>query len=155
VSPRVRIAWVSAGGEPRDDVADVQVIYRGGKLTSAGLQRLVPLTPRLRWIHVMGAGVDADLSPEILRREVVVTRARGSHPRPMSEWVMLQILAVTKRLPDFLRAQEAGQWRPLAVPLTLDGRTLGIVGYGEIGQALAVRARAFGLRIVGVRRQPR
>jgi phosphoglycerate dehydrogenase-like enzyme len=98
--------------------------------------------------------VDADLTPQIVERGVMVTRTRGHHPRPMSEWVMLQVLAVTKRLPELVRAQAAAEWRPLDVPLTVDGRTLGIVGYGEIGQAVVVRARAFGMRVVGLRRHP-
>jgi phosphoglycerate dehydrogenase-like enzyme len=85
---------------------------------------------------------------------IVVTRTRGLHNLPVSEWVMLQLLAVTKRLPELVVAQHEGKWRPVEIPVTIQGRTMGIVGYGEIGQTLAVRARAFGLRVVGTRRHP-
>ncbi len=155
LSPRLRVAWVSAAGEPHDDVSAAEVLFRGGGLTPRGVRRLLPLMPRLRWLHVAGAGVDSDLVPSVVEGDVIVTRTRGNHPRPMSEWVMMQILAVTKRLPEFMRAQTASEWRPLDVPYTISGRTLGIIGYGEIGQALAVRARAFGMRVVGLRRHPR
>src|SRR5919199_1951554 len=154
VSPRVRVAYVSASGEPRDDVSDAEVIYRGFGLMPPGLRRLLPLMPNLRWIHVMGAGVDGDLTPQVVSGDIMVTRTRGLHNLPVSERVMLQVLAVTKRLPELVIAQHEDQWRPVEVPVTIQGRTMGIVGYGEIGQTVAVRARAFGLRIVGTRRHP-
>ncbi|HZS00624.1 MAG TPA: D-2-hydroxyacid dehydrogenase [Chloroflexota bacterium] len=154
VSPRVRIAYVSTSGEPRDDVSDAEVVYRGFGLMPPGLRRLLPLMPKLRWIHVMGAGVDGDLTPQVVASDIVVTRTRGLHNLPVSEWVMLQLLAVTKRLPELVLAQHEHQWHPVEVPVTIQGRTMGIVGYGEIGQTLAVRARAFGLRVVGTRRHP-
>ncbi|HLH24533.1 MAG TPA: D-2-hydroxyacid dehydrogenase [Chloroflexota bacterium] len=154
VSPRVRIAYVSNSGEPRDDVSNAEVIYRGFGLMPPGLRRLLPSMPKLRWIHVMGAGVDGDLAPQVVNGDVVVTRTRGLHNLPVSEWVMLQVLAVTKRLPELVLAQHEGKWDPVEVPVTIEGRTMGIVGYGEIGQTLAVRARAFGLRLVGTRRHP-
>jgi phosphoglycerate dehydrogenase-like enzyme len=152
VSPRVRVAYVSAAGEPRDDVSEAEVIYRGFGLMPPGLRRLLPAMPKLRWIQVMGAGVDGDLTPQVVNGDIVVTRTRGLHNLPVSEWVMLQLLAVTKRLPELVIAQHEGKWRPLEIPVTIQGRTMGIVGYGEIGQTLAVRARAFGLRVVGTRR---
>ena len=152
VSPRVHVAYVSANGEPQDDVADAQVIYRGFGLMPPGLRRLLPTMPRLRWIHIMGAGVDGDLTPQVVNSEIAVTRTRGLHNLPVSEWVMLQTLAVTKRLPELVIAQHEGKWRPVEVPVTIQGRTMGIVGFGEIGQTLAERARAFGLRVVGTRR---
>src|SRR4051794_35452878 len=79
VSPRVRIAWISPSGEPREDVSAVQVVFRGGGLEPAGLRRLVPLLPRLRWVHSIAAGVNGDLVPEVRDRDVVVTRPRGQH----------------------------------------------------------------------------
>src|SRR5690242_15064433 len=98
VSPRVRVVYVSPNGEARDDVSDAQVIYRGFGLMPPGLRRLQPNMPRLRWIQIMGAGVDGDLTPQVVNSEIVVTRTRGLHNLPVSEWVMLQTLAVTKRL---------------------------------------------------------
>jgi phosphoglycerate dehydrogenase-like enzyme len=156
VSPRVRLTWVRPDGSTdHADLAEAEVVYRGGGLTIAGLQRLLPRLPRLRWVQVESAGVDGDLTPALRERDVLVTRTRGAHDTPVSEWVLLQLLAVTKRLPELVRQQAAHRWQPLDVPLTVAGRTLGIVGYGEIGQALAQRARPLGLRIVGLRRHSR
>ena len=66
VSPRVRIAWVSPAGEPRDDVSQAEVLFRGGGMMPPGLRRLLPQMPQLRWVHTMGAGVDGDLAPAIV-----------------------------------------------------------------------------------------
>ncbi|HLI25674.1 MAG TPA: D-2-hydroxyacid dehydrogenase [Chloroflexota bacterium] len=154
VSPRVRLVWVGGDGEPQGDLSSVEVVFRAGPFLPAQLRRLLPRLPRLRWIHTMSAGVDAELVPEIVDSPVLVTRTRGLHHIPVSEWVLMQILAVSKRLPEFVRAQDARRWQPLDVPASLEGRTLGIVGYGEIGQAIARRARGFGFRLVGLRRRP-
>ncbi len=154
VSPRVRLAFVSPSGEPHDDVSDAEVIFRGGALMPPAVRRLLPSMPHLRWIHAMGAGVDGDLTPDVVRSDIVVTRTRGLHDVPVSEWVLLQILAVSKRLPELVLQQEAHVYRNLDVPVSLVGRTVGIVGYGEIGQAVARRARGFGLRVIGTRRHP-
>jgi phosphoglycerate dehydrogenase-like enzyme len=155
VSPRVRVAFVSPSGEPRDDVADAEVAFRGGGLMPPGLRRLLPRMPRLRWIHTLGAGVDGDLTPEVVASDVEVSRTRGLHCIPVSEWVLMQILAVSKRLPELVRAQEQHEWTKLEVPVSLIGRTIGIVGYGEIGQCVTARARGFGFRVVGTRRHAR
>ncbi|HZU06796.1 MAG TPA: D-2-hydroxyacid dehydrogenase [Chloroflexota bacterium] len=154
VSPRIRIVWVSPAGEPLEDVSAAEVLYRGGGLMPPGLRRLLPHLPRLRWVHTMGAGVDGDLAPELVERDVILTRTRGLHDKPVSEWVMMLLLAVSKRLPELVLAQQARRWQPLDVPVTLAGRTVGIVGYGEIGRAIAARARGFGLRLIATRRRP-
>lgn len=111
--------------------------------------------PKLRWLHAMGAGVDADLTPEVVESPIVITRTRGLHLVPVSEWVMMLLLAASKRLPELVLAQTRHEWLKVRVPVSLVGRTIGIVGYGEIGQAIAARARGFGFRVIGTRRNPR
>ncbi len=155
VSPRVKIAWVSPAGEPRDDVSQAEVLFRGGGMMPPGLRRLLPLMPHLRWVHTMGAGVDGDLTPQIVGSDVLLSRTRGLHCVPVSEWVLMQILAVSKRLPELVRAQERHEWKKVDVPVSLVGRTIGIVGYGEIGGCVNARARGFGFRVVATRRHPR
>src|SRR5262245_55594652 len=152
VSPRVRIAWVTPSGEPLDDVSNAEVIVRGAGLMSPAIRKLLPRLPRLRWLHAVGAGMDADLYPEMVHSDVVLTRTRGVHNLAVSEWVLLQLLAVSKRLPELVLQQTRHVYRKVDVPLSLVGRTVGIVGFGEIGRAVAERARGFGLRCIGIRR---
>jgi len=72
---------------------------------------------------------------------------------------MACLLALARRLPQALRDQQERVWRPNALtgeasPWLLAGRTIGIIGMGTLGEAIAVRAKAFGMRVIGMRRNP-
>jgi glyoxylate/hydroxypyruvate reductase A len=104
---------------------------------------------RLRWLQVMGAGVDWALVPT-LPREVVVTRAPGVFGPWMVEYALGWCLWVTQRMALFTRAQRERRWLRDAIPDRLGGRTLTIVGLGDVGRALARAAHALGMTVVGV-----
>ena len=116
--------------------------------------RLLAAAPALRWVHATGAGVEGMLIPELVRRdEIVFTNSRGAHHIAMPEYVLMAMLSWTHHLPTLLRAQSRREWvKP--VPEEIHGKTLGLLGYGEIGRATAVRARAMGVRCIALRRNP-
>ena len=121
---------------------------------SAGRDRVEPilaLAPRLRWIHSLAAGVDTLLFPALVESPIVLTNARGAYSRSLAEWVMAAALFFAKDLRRLVRSQQRSSWDPFDV-LMLDGATLGIVGYGDIGRAIAQRGRAFGMKVQAVRR---
>ena len=103
---------------------------------------------RLRWLQVMGAGVDWALVPTLPRR-VVVTRTAGVFAPWMAEYALGWCLWVTQRMALYTRAQRQRRWLR-DIPERLGGRTLAVVGLGEIGRAIARRARALGMAVVGV-----
>lgn len=115
---------------------------------------------RLRWIHSTAAGVGSVLFPELVASDVVVTNARGLHARAMAEHVLGVMLAFTRRLHvsrDHQRERrwtQAELWRGEPGFAELAGATLGLVGFGAIGSAVAAAARAFGMRVIAVRRRP-
>lgn len=109
---------------------------------------------RLRLIQMMGAGVDALLPAPDLPPQVRVTNARGLHGVQMSEFALAMILALAKRIPRALEQQRAHLWKLYGMP-QLTGRTLGILGLGAIGEAIAAKARAFGMRVIGTQRTPK
>jgi glyoxylate/hydroxypyruvate reductase A len=104
---------------------------------------------RLRWLQVMGAGVDWALVPT-LPREVVITRAPGVFGPWMVEYVLGWCLWVTQRMALFASAQRERRWLRDAIPERLGGRTMAVVGLGDIGRAIARSARALGMTVVGV-----
>jgi phosphoglycerate dehydrogenase-like enzyme len=106
---------------------------------------------RLRFIQMMGAGVDALLPAPDLPPHVRIANARGIHGPHMSEFALALLLALAKRIPHALEQQRAHVWKPYGMA-QLEGRTLGILGLGAIGEALATKARALGLRVIGTRR---
>jgi len=113
---------------------------------------LVRVAPKLRWVQasIAGAGEIAEKAG-LLNTDVVVTTARGVYSGPLAEFVMMALLAHVKDL-ERLRLDKADKrWRE-AHTETLRGKTLCVVGMGNIGQALAERAQPFGMRIVGVKR---
>jgi len=111
---------------------------------------------QLRWIHAFTAGVDQFMTiPGIADGRIVLTRTVGAHGA-MPEHVMALILAFARRLHVSIRNQAAHRWdRVSGVGDEVAGRTLGILGLGQIGQALAARAAAFGMRVIGTQRSPR
>ncbi|HLJ60469.1 MAG TPA: D-2-hydroxyacid dehydrogenase [bacterium] len=113
-------------------------------------------TRRLRWIHAFTAGVDQFMTvPGIADGGVTLTRTVGAHGA-MPEHVMALILAFARRLHVSIRNQAAHRWdRGSAIGDEVAGRTLGVLGLGQIGQALASRAAAFGMRVIGTQRSPR
>lgn len=112
-----------------------------------------PLAERVRWIHSLWTGVDNVLSPEVIASPAPLTNGRGVFRIPLAEWAMGAMLYFAYDLRRMIRQQQEGRWEPFTTE-ELQGRTLGIVGYGEIGRATAERARAFGMRVIALRRRP-
>ena len=105
--------------------------------------------PRLRWIQVLGSGVDGVINLPSLRREVLVTSGRGVQAAPVSEAALSLMFALSRELPRMVANQVARRWERWPSQL-LEGRTLGILGVGQIAEALARKARALGMRVIGV-----
>jgi phosphoglycerate dehydrogenase-like enzyme len=109
---------------------------------------------KLRMIQCLGAGVDDLLPAEGLPERVVIANNRGMSAEPMAEFGLALVLGLVKKLPVFLDGQRAHEWRR-TLPGVVAGRTLGILGLGAIGLALAVKAHALGMRVIGTQRRPK
>jgi phosphoglycerate dehydrogenase-like enzyme len=117
------------------------------------LEALWPRLPRVRWVHSRSAGIDHILFPALVASPVILTNARGVFSRALAEFVTGAVLFFAKDFRRLLRSQAAGRWEPYE-PLPVAGRTLGIVGYGDIGRAVAGHARGLGMTVVALRRRP-
>jgi phosphoglycerate dehydrogenase-like enzyme len=151
-APGSRIVNLSVEGLADGPVDDVEVLLRGW-LVAEAFDRLLARAPHLTWVHSATSGVERALTPAALARDVLVTNARGVFSRPIAEHVLLMILAVSRHLPELLELQRERTWQPL------EGRelrelTIGIVGYGSLGQSVASLASAFGARVIALRRRP-
>lgn len=105
-----------------------------------------------KWIHALGAGVEA-LPFDLLRRsEIIVTNSRGLYADALAEFAIAGMLWFAKDLRRLVRNQAARRWERLDVE-RLEGKTAGIIGYGGIGQAVGRRAAALGMAVIAVRRQ--
>ncbi|HSO30273.1 MAG TPA: D-2-hydroxyacid dehydrogenase [Candidatus Sulfomarinibacteraceae bacterium] len=151
-APGARIVNLSVEGLADGAVEDVEVLLRGW-LSSEAFDRLLVRAPRLTWVHSATSGVERALTPVARERGVVVTNARGVFTRPIAEHVLMLILAISRRLPQLLELQRERTWQPLQ-GVELRELTIGIVGYGSIGRAVASLAGAFGARVIALRRNP-
>ena len=106
---------------------------------------------RLRLIQTIGAGVDSVLPTPDLPERVLIANARGVAAPHMSEFAIALLLALAKRVPRAIEQQREHRWR-LFLPRRLEGATLGILGLGAIGEAVAQKARGLGMRVLGTRR---
>ncbi len=124
--------------------------------TFAALPRTREEMPNLRWIQLHSAGVDH--LPEWLKRQeaIQITTASGIHAVPMAEYTLMMILALMRRLPRMIHLQQRREWPQDRWALFADGElrdaTLGVVGYGSIGREVGRLAKAFGMRLLAVRR---
>jgi len=115
---------------------------------------------QLRWIHSTAASVTGVLFPELVASDVIVTNARGLHADAMAEHALAMMLAFARKLHHARDAQRAHEWAQETMwdqspgIGSLAGATLGLVGLGAIGGAIAARARALGMRVIAVRRRP-
>jgi phosphoglycerate dehydrogenase-like enzyme len=148
--------------EVRDAAALQQRIGEADVLVISGLWRndLLPQAPRLRFIQSIGAGTDQFSREALTQQGVRLASARGVNARAVSEHVMALILALARRLPEARDNQKKRVWRGMIGDLTrredeLAGKTLIIVGLGQIGGRLAQLAKAFDMRVIGIRRDPR
>ncbi|MDP8925812.1 MAG: D-2-hydroxyacid dehydrogenase [Actinomycetota bacterium] len=113
---------------------------------------LVRVAPKLRWVQASMAGAGDIIERAGLQdADVAVTTASGVYSGPLAEFAMMALLAHAKDLDRLRRDKAEKRWRQTTTG-TLYGKTLCVVGVGSIGQAVAVRARPFGMRVVGVKR---
>ncbi|HEX6988877.1 MAG TPA: D-2-hydroxyacid dehydrogenase [Bacillota bacterium] len=106
----------------------------------------------LRWVQSTTAGVDRLLHPALVDSDVIVTNVRGMHADTIGDHVLMGMLALARNLPRLVHQQAARRWAPVPVA-ELSGDTLGIIGLGAIGQAVARRGAACGMRVIGTRRR--
>lgn len=146
--------WVDADGAFDGDPTDAAAYFRWWTGRPI-LEKVLAAAPCLRWLHTPSAGVDHLLIPPVLEREITITNSAGVHAIPIAEFVLALLLARVKQLAGYHAAQAAARWdREIQVDELFE-RTLLILGIGGIGQAIAERAAAFGMRVWGSRRSPR
>lgn len=144
-----RVVCVSpADAEEELAHADVAV------LRSDGDTRLLR-APRMRWIHCDQAGLDRFAKPEVFQRNLIVTSSAGRSGPVLAEHALFFMLNLAYGAHSFSSAQKRKRWGFPGVNALrgLCGRTVLILGLGHTGQALALRATALGMNVLGYRRR--
>ncbi len=148
----LRIVEVTTPEELAAEIADADVLY--GFPTADLLQA----GKALRWIQSPSAGVNylQDL-PELVENDIVLTNTRGAHGPSIGEHTFALLFALTRHIPESVLAQREHRWARRELYRTsreMRGLTMGVVGYGAIGRAVAQRARGFDMEVLAVDRHP-
>lgn len=115
---------------------------------------LPQLAPRLRWCHLISSGTGHVAGSGLPTPGLALTHSPGGNAPGVAEFVLARVLEHAKLLPGLAAQQRSKTWR-MAPGRRVEGLTLAVVGYGHIGREVAGRARAFGMRVIGVvRRMP-
>jgi Phosphoglycerate dehydrogenase and related dehydrogenases len=151
--PDVEVVYVEKDGRFEGDASDAEVLMIWGT-PDVVFDTVLEAAPHLRWMHTPSAGIDHVLTPVVRARpNIIFTNSPGLHAIPIAESVLAFMLSYARKLPELRAAQTERRW--IAPDLhELYGQTLLIIGLGGIGQAVATRAAAFGMRVWGSRRTP-
>lgn len=117
-------------------------------------KRLAQAAPNLALIHLIGAGVEGVLPLDWLPPRARLTNNSGVHVAKAHEFLLMALLSLNARLPAIVANQHVGRWEQIFTP-RIRGKTLAVVGLGDMGRAAVRAGRQLGLRIVGVRRSGR
>jgi phosphoglycerate dehydrogenase-like enzyme len=133
-------------------LAEAEVLY---DFPRGHTRDLTDAAPKLRWLQASMAGAgEVAQKAGLLETDVLVTTASGIYSNPLAEFALMAMLQHAKKLDRLRREKSEKVWRQDFVG-SLEGKTLCIVGMGNIGRAIAKRARPFGMRVVGVKRTVR
>ncbi len=130
-------------------VRDASVIF--GRFNPELFERGI----QIRWVQTLGAGVDGGLFPDFVASDIVLTSEKGHVGPHLAEQAFALLLAITRGVARSVRERTwDNKWSIRQECWELTDRTLGIVGLGGTGQAVAQRASAFGMRILAVDPEP-
>ena len=131
---------------------EADVLFDFDKATPVGLEQRAP---RLRWIQATSSGVGAYIEKAgMVDSRIIVTNAAGIHAVPLAEFVLMTTLMLTRGMLHAQENQRLHRWERFTTP-ELTGRVMLVVGVGRVGTEVARRARSFGLRVIGVKRDIR
>ncbi|WP_028391335.1 D-2-hydroxyacid dehydrogenase [Bacillus cihuensis] len=106
---------------------------------------------KLKWLQSWSAGVNTFPLKQLEEKEVIVTSANGVHAYPISETIFSLMLGLTRKLHTYVKQQQSKIWDEADVSLEIHKKTIGIIGVGAIGLETAKIAKAFGMKVLGVR----
>jgi phosphoglycerate dehydrogenase-like enzyme len=114
-------------------------------------RKVFGMCPNLRWVHSLSVGLERTLFPDLSESSVPLTNGAGVFSPSLGEFALGAILYFAKDFRRMLRNQMAGVWEAFDV-MPVSGHTVGIIGYGDIGRAVAARVRPLGMTVLAVKR---
>lgn len=159
-------SWFEALGEVRQQVQtrvasnaeECKTLLPGAEIVfvwEKSWKWLAPNWPQgraVKWVQSGSAGVENLLFPDMANSSVVLTNGRGLYAEPLAEFVLFCALFFAKKFPEMEKNRLARKWKEYQ-PAELAGKTMGIVGFGGTGRAVARLAKAFRMRVAATKRR--
>mmetsp|Transcript_28423 Transcript_28423/g.48372 ORF Transcript_28423/g.48372 Transcript_28423/m.48372 type:complete len:417 (-) Transcript_28423:47-1297(-) len=130
---------------------DPNVIFVSHPNARGPLVELLNKFPSVEWVHTRSAGVDFIASDGLFSSPVQLTNAKGMFSSTLAEYCMMACAYFAKDLPRLMRQKNDVNWEQYPV-LEIRGATLGVVGFGDIGRSSAKLAKAYGMKVLGLKR---
>ena len=141
VPPGVEVRFLPHGDSMSDHIADIDILF--GHLGEDEMQNATTL----RWVHQPHAGVEGFMYPAFKASDVILTNCRGLYGKQIAEHAFALLLSITRRIPNQLEFMKTKHWERVPC-VELAGMTMGILGLGGIGRAIAARAQAFEFNVI-------
>jgi len=151
--PDLHWVVINADGSCAEPADSCDLLVLAGESYTAQFVEAVLKIPAVRWAHTEDAGTDGLFYDTMRARGVTVTHSPGTNAIEVAEFAFGQILWSAKRLGAFRDNQRAHRWQLLGLE-SLSDKTILVVGLGAIGQEVAKFAKAFGMRVLGIRQSP-
>lgn len=148
VAPDWEIASGKDTDELQEDLKGAEVILHWKKAIE---QTVLEQNNQLKWIQTWSAGVNNLPLEQLSERNVSITSANGVHAYPISETIFALMLGLTRKIHTYVRQQQQKQWEHADLKLEIHEKTIGVLGVGAIGLETAKIAKAFGMKVLGVR----
>ncbi len=154
ISPKLNLTAIAAQKAseiPAETWAQTEILYTGHILPE------IDQVPALRWIQFHFAGIDRFADEALIKKEgMLVTTLSGAASPQIAEHVLAMLLAMSCKLPAMLSSQKKSEWPrdrfERFMPFELNGKTIGIVGYGSIGRQIAHLLQPFNVKILATKR---
>ena len=143
----VEVRFLPHGESLRAHIADVDIVFGG--IGEDAMQE----ARSLRWVHQPHAGVEGFMYPAFKASDAILTNCRGLYGTQIAEHAFALLLSITRRIPDQLEFMKTKHWERVPC-VELAGMTMGILGLGGIGRAIATRAQAFEFNVIAADVEP-
>lgn len=145
IAPNADIRYFSSSADLEAEIGGADVV--AGQLTPEALGR----AESIKWVHSWAAGPNTQLFPAFVEHPVVLTCSKGNGAIPLAEHAMMLMLMLNRNAMRWIEGHRNRKWDPFFHG-ELNGLTVGIIGTGYSGVDLALKAKAFHMRVLGLRR---
>ena len=143
--------WVYGEPEPpiKEDISSCNIVLTLGLNDSLSIRKHAP---NIKWVQSLSVGLDALLHQEMKNSSILITNTKGCTTVPIAEHTIAMISGLARGLPFMIRNQLNHEWNQTPI-VDLSKSTVGIIGYGAIGQEIAKRCKALDMRVVGCKKR--